>query len=65
MKIAVKTGGNIKFDLKTFDEKLNIAPCCVSYEEIEEISKFIRSINKNIPYSLLVFYGEFQMKNDQ
>ncbi|MFW9952780.1 MAG: radical SAM protein, partial [Candidatus Thorarchaeota archaeon] len=25
MEIAIKTGGNIKFDLKSFNEKLNIA----------------------------------------
>ncbi|MHA1326709.1 MAG: hypothetical protein ACTSRH_05245 [Promethearchaeota archaeon] len=30
MEIAIKTGGNIKFDLKTFNEKLNIALCGVS-----------------------------------
>ncbi|TXT66445.1 MAG: hypothetical protein BAJALOKI3v1_30104 [Promethearchaeota archaeon] len=29
MKIAVKTGGNIKFDLKSFHEKLNYALCGV------------------------------------
>ncbi|MBD3214194.1 MAG: radical SAM protein [Candidatus Lokiarchaeota archaeon] len=30
MKIAVDTGGNIKFDLKTYHEKLNIALCGIS-----------------------------------
>ncbi|KKM68766.1 hypothetical protein LCGC14_1457640 [marine sediment metagenome] len=100
MKIAIKTGGNIKFDLKTFNEKLNIALCGVSnkrtlenfkflaekyfetriglpemsactlmvpgytnHEEIEQIAKFISSINKKIPYSLLVFHGDYQMRD--
>jgi len=100
MEIAVKTGGNIKFDLKTFHEKLNIALCGISnkrtlenfkffaekyfgkrkgmpemsactllvsgytnYEEVEKIAKFIGSINENIPYSLLVFHGDYQMKD--
>ncbi|MHA2035204.1 MAG: radical SAM protein [Promethearchaeota archaeon] len=101
MQIAIETGGNIKFDLKTFHEKLNIALCGVSNErtlenfkfladkyydtrnkdmpemsactllvpgyttseEVELIAKFISSINKNIPYSLLIFHGDYQMRD--
>ena len=97
-KIAIKTGGNIKFDLKSYHEKLNIALCGVSnkrtlsnfkflaenyfgkrkdlpemsactlmvpeytnHEEVEQIAKFISSINPEIPYSLLVFHPDYQM----
>jgi pyruvate formate lyase activating enzyme len=101
MKIAIKSGGNIKFDLKSFNEKLNFALCGVSnkrtfenfkylvenffgsrgedmpeisactlmvpgyvnHEEIEQIVKFVSSINKKIPYSLLVFHGDYQMRD--
>ncbi len=98
MKIAIKTGGNIKFDLKSFNEKLNLALCGVSnkrtlenfkflaenyfgirkglfeisactlmvpgytnHEEVKQIAKFVSSINPEIPYSLLVFHGAYQM----
>jgi len=101
MQIAINSGGNIKFDLKTFNEKLNLALCGVSNkrtldnfkflaenyfgtrsqdmpemsactllvpgyttdEEVELIAKFISSINKNIPYSLLIFHGDYQMRD--
>jgi pyruvate formate lyase activating enzyme len=101
MQIAIKSGGNIKFDLKTFNEKLNIALCGVSnrrtlenfkfladnyfgtrgkdmpemsactlmvpgyttYEEVELIAKYIKSINDEIPYSLLIFHGDYQMRD--
>jgi pyruvate formate lyase activating enzyme len=101
MQIALNSGGNIKFDLKAFNEKLNIALCgvrnsrtlenftylaenyfgsrgkgyyemsaCtllvpgyVNHEEIEQISKFISEINNEIPYSLLVFHPDYQMKD--
>ena len=101
MKIAIELGGNIKFDLKTFNEKLNLALCGVSnkrtlenfkflaenyfgtrgedmpemsactllvpgyttYEEVEQIAKFVSSINENIPYSLLIFHGDYQMRD--
>ncbi|TKJ24945.1 MAG: amidohydrolase [Promethearchaeota archaeon Loki_b31] len=101
MRLAIKTGGNIKFDLKSFNEKLNLAMCGVSnrrtldnfkylaenyfstrekempelsgctlmvpgyvnHEEVELISKFISEINDKIPYSLLVFHGDYQMKD--
>jgi pyruvate formate lyase activating enzyme len=101
MEIAIKTGGNIKFDLKSFHEKLNLALCGVSntrtlenftflaenyfgtrgkempemsgctlmvpgyvnHEEVELIARFISEINPEIPYSLLVFHGDYQMKD--
>ena len=101
MRIAIKTGGNIKFDLKSFNEKLNLALCGISnrrtlenfkyladnyfgsrgegmsemsactllvpgyvnHEEVEQIAKFISEINDKIPYSLLVFHPDYQMKD--
>ncbi len=100
MKIALKTGGNIKFDLKSYHEKLNIALCGVSnkrtldnfiylaekyfgtrknvpemtactllvpgyvnHEEVEQIARFVASINDEIPYSLLVFHPDHRMKD--
>jgi pyruvate formate lyase activating enzyme len=100
MEIALKTGGNIKFDLKTFNEKLNLALCGVSnrrtlenfkflaenyfgirknlpemsactlmvpgytnHKEVEQIVKFVSSINPEIPYSLLIFHGDYQMRD--
>jgi len=101
MKIAIKSGGNIKFDLKTYNEKLNVALCGVSNkrtlenfkfladkyfgvrgedmpemsactlmvpgyttpEEVELIATYITSINDEIPYSLLIFHGDYQMKD--
>ena len=101
MRIAIKTGGNIKFDFKAYNEKLNIALCGVSnkrtlenfknladnyfgtrgkdmpemsactlmvpgyinHEEVELIARFISEINPKIPYSLLVFHGDYQMKD--
>ncbi|MFX1314594.1 MAG: radical SAM protein [Promethearchaeota archaeon] len=101
MEIAIKSGGNIKFDLKSYNEKLNLALCGVSnkrtlenftflaenyfgtrekdmpeisactlmvpgyvnHEEVEQIAKFVSSIDKRIPYSLLVFHGDYQMRD--
>ncbi|MFX1417634.1 MAG: radical SAM protein [Promethearchaeota archaeon] len=100
MQIAINTGGNIKFDLKTFHEKLNYALCGVSNKrtlenfkflaehyfgsrknlpeisactlmvpgytnsiEVEQIAKFVSSINDEIPYSLLIFHGDYQMRD--
>jgi len=101
IEIAIKSGGNIKFDLKSFNEKLNLALCGISnsrtlenfrflaenyfgtrgkempemsgctlmvpgyvnHEEVELIANFIREINPEIPYSLLVFHGDYQMKD--
>lgn len=47
MKIAIKTGGNIKFDLKSYHEKLNIALCGVSNQ---------RTLN-NFEYLAENFFG--------
>jgi pyruvate formate lyase activating enzyme len=100
MNIAINTGGNIKFDLKSFNEKLNIAMCDVTnkrtlenfkflaenyfgkrenlpemsactlmvpgytnHEEVEQIAQFVSSINDEIPYSLLVFHPQYQMRD--
>ncbi|MCK4382514.1 MAG: radical SAM protein, partial [Candidatus Lokiarchaeota archaeon] len=101
MQIAVITGGSIKFDLKSFNERLNLALCGISnrrtlenfeyladnyfgsrgegkpemsactllvpgyvnHEEVEQIAKFISEINDKIPYSLLVFHPDYQMKD--
>jgi pyruvate formate lyase activating enzyme len=101
MKIAIETGGNIKFDLKAFHEKLNYALCGNSNKrtfsnfkflaekyfgtrekempelsgctllvpgytidkDVEKIAQFISSIDKNIPYSLLVFHPDYQMRD--
>lgn len=41
MKIALKTGGNIKFDLKSFHEKLNIALCGVSNKQTLSNFKYL------------------------
>jgi pyruvate formate lyase activating enzyme len=102
MKTAVKTGGNIKFDLKSYNERLNYALCGVSNnrtlenfkflaekyfgqrkglyemsactllvpeytnkEEVELIAQFISEINDNIPYTLLVFHPDYQMRDLQ
>ncbi|MFX0010318.1 MAG: radical SAM protein [Candidatus Hermodarchaeota archaeon] len=101
MQIAINSGGNIKFDLKSFNEKLNLALCgasnsrtldnfkylaekyfgtrgegkyemsaCtllvpgyVTDEEVGQIANFISEINKEIPYSLLVFHPDYQMND--
>ncbi len=100
MKIVIKTGGNIKFDLKSYNERLNYAFCGVSNkrtynnfaflaknyfgtrkglyemsactllvpeyvnkEEVELIAKFISEIDDKIPYSLLIFHPDYQMRD--
>ena len=100
MQIAIKSGGNIKFDLKTYNEILNLALCGITNKqtynnfkfltkkyfgtrldvpemsgctllvpgyttakEVEKIAQFIASINKDIPYSLLVFHGDYMMRD--
>ncbi len=100
MRLAIKTGGNIKFDLKSYNEKINLALCGISnrrtlenfkflaenyfgtrknlpemsactlmvpeytnHEEVEQIAKFVSSINREIPYSLLIFHGDYQMRD--
>ncbi|MFO8017092.1 MAG: radical SAM protein [Promethearchaeia archaeon] len=41
MKIALKTGGNIKFDLKTYHEQLNIALCGTSNKRTLKNFKYL------------------------
>jgi pyruvate formate lyase activating enzyme len=41
MKIAIKTGGNIKFDLKSYNERLNYALCGVSNNRTLNNFKFL------------------------
>ena len=40
-----------------------LVPGYTNSEEVESIAKFISSINKNIPYSLLIFHGDYQMRD--
>lgn len=40
-----------------------IVPGYIDSEEVFQIAKFISSINKNIPYSLLAFYPEFYLSD--
>ncbi|MDI6806712.1 MAG: radical SAM protein [Candidatus Aenigmarchaeota archaeon] len=97
-KISLKSGGGIKFDLKTAKgSQLNLAlsgvsnevsyenferlvkfhqrrpevpflrtstllvPHYIDLEEIRKITKFIASLDKTIPYSLLAFYPHYCM----
>jgi pyruvate formate lyase activating enzyme len=98
-ELSLVSGGNIKFDLKSFEERLNIALCGVTNKqtlknfeylaeagkqrrepkfltastllipgyidasEVEKISKFIASLDPEIPYSLLAFYPQFFLSN--
>lgn len=100
MKIALKTGGNIKFDLKTYHEKMSYAlsgqsnertlknfkflaenyfgtrkdlpeisgctllvPGYTTSEEVKRIVQFIASINRKIPYNLLIFHPDYYMSD--
>ena len=53
MKIAIKTGGNVKFDLKSYHQRLNIALCGVSNERTLSNFKFLAENyfgkRKNLP----------------
>jgi pyruvate formate lyase activating enzyme len=40
-----------------------LVPGYTTYEEVELLAKFISSINKNIPYSLLLFHGDYHMRD--
>jgi len=98
-QLSLRSGGCIKFDLKTWNEGIHYALCGVTnrktlenfktlsswipkrpdppfliastllvpgytnYEEVELIAKFIRNINDEIPYSLLIFHGDYQMRD--
>ena len=97
VEIALDSGGNIKFDLKAWNENLNIAltgvsnrrtlenfaragkgvwerpapplliastllvPGYIDAEEVRSLARFIASIDKDIPYSLLAFHPCFYM----
>lgn len=96
-EISLESGGCIKFDLKAWNEEMNIALCGVSNHqtlenfkylasfvdkrpeppfliastllvpgyidevEVRGISRFIASLNPEIPYTLLGFYPQFYM----
>ena len=40
-----------------------LVPGYVNHEEVEQIAKYISEINKEIPYSLLVFHPDYQMND--
>ena len=99
-ELALKTGGNIKYDLKYFDSNLSIVlsgvsnaqsylnfekmfdkyyskrletpvlsattlliPGYVDAREVESIAKFMASLDKKIPYSLLVFHPQSYLRD--
>jgi len=97
VELSLESGGIIKFDLKTWDERLSIAlsgvsnrrayenfamiarellpraghrlltattllvPGYVDEEEVGKIAGFIAGLDPQIPYSLLIFHGDFAM----
>lgn len=97
VEMALKSGGNIKFDLKAWNENLNIAltgtsnrrtlenfaragirvaerpvpplliastllvPGYIDAEEVRHLARFIATIDRDIPYSLLAFHPCFHM----
>ncbi|MFX1297296.1 MAG: hypothetical protein ACFFD2_20885 [Promethearchaeota archaeon] len=40
-----------------------MVPGYANHREVEKIANFVSSINKKIPYSLLVFHGDYQMRD--
>lgn len=98
-ELSYDSGGCMKFDLKTWNEGLNVALCgtsnkntlknfkwLVNYEkergergfpfliastlmipgyvgsdEVKKIASFLAGLNPDIPYSLLAFYGAYEM----
>jgi pyruvate formate lyase activating enzyme len=98
-ELALESGGCIKFDLKAWDENLNLALCGVSNRatlenfewladygapreeppflvastllvpgyvdvvEVENLARFIASLNPEIPYSLLAFHPQYRMQD--
>jgi len=40
-----------------------LVPGYVDHEEVEKIAHFIATLNKDIPYSLLIFYPAYQMRD--
>ncbi len=99
VRLSLESGGCIKFDLKAWNENLNIAltgvtnrrslsnfslvaeeiskrpdpplliastllvPGYIDEEEIRGIARFIASLDRDIPYSLLGFYPHFYMSD--
>jgi pyruvate formate lyase activating enzyme len=97
VQMALESGGNIKFDLKAWNESLNVAltgasnrrtlenfalagkrvrerpvpplliastllvPGYIDAEEVRSLARFIASIDRDIPYSLLAFHPCFHM----
>lgn len=97
VEMALESGGNIKFDLKAWDENLHIAltgvgnrrtlenfaragrrvrerpvpslliantllvPGYIEVEEVKLLARYIASIDRDIPYSLLAFHPQFKM----
>ncbi len=99
-ELALKTGGNIKYDLKYFNSNLSIVlsgvpntqsysnfrksfdkyysdrpenpllsattllvPGYVNSKEVEHIAQFIASLDKEIPYSLLIFHPQSYLRD--
>ncbi|MCS7145739.1 MAG: radical SAM protein [Nitrososphaerota archaeon] len=97
---SLLSGGNVKFDLKAFNQPVHLAltgmdnertfrnfelvyseffnerrgnpvlgattllvPHYVDEEEVEQIARFIASLDEEIPYSLLVFHPDFKMRD--
>ncbi len=97
VETALESGGNLKFDLKAWDEHLHIAltgvtnrrtlenfaragkrvrerpvpplliastllvPGYIEAQEVRLLARFIASIDRDIPYSLLAFHPHFHM----
>jgi pyruvate formate lyase activating enzyme len=40
-----------------------MVPGYTKHDEVEQIAKFISSIDNQIPYSLLIFHGAYQMRD--
>ena len=51
---SVKSGGTIKFDLKAWDENLNIALCGVTNKQTIENFRFLGEYSKNAGYHFLI-----------
>jgi|FaiFalFF_MnMetaG_3_1042247.scaffolds.fasta_scaffold03785_2 pyruvate formate lyase activating enzyme len=99
-ELAYKSGGNVKFDLKAFNNAIHLAltgmdnkrvlenfeliyreyfekrkgvpvlgattllvPHYIDAEEVEQIAKFIASLDDEIPYNLLIFHPDFMMND--
>ncbi|UCC19868.1 MAG: hypothetical protein JSV62_00910 [Promethearchaeota archaeon] len=40
-----------------------MVPGYTNHKEVEQIAEFVSSINNEIPYSLLIFHGDYQMRD--